>query len=271
MHRPQPPTHSTNGARYIICNHFLVIMSNPLYSTEDWKKLDPTYRFQLMLVLENVKPGTIIGGDWGPFQRIVRDAGLVYVPTSRKYALRLSARVAHPEVLDAYMGEQLAIAQPTIDQYHRIAGKFLGYPTCCVEEYVRDRTPEERQAMKNGNREHSYTFGRELETCIQETGTYPDVFDYRAPSFTPCSVNCENARALLTTYKNIVETNDPEAAEAILRFHRQSYPQRGAHTEFWRDQESKHTSPDYSVLHQWLSGEHNGWFHRRHLHQRTPC
>jgi hypothetical protein len=183
--------------------------------------MDLFTRAELALVLEDVKPGVITGGNWSSFQRILQETGLIYLPTSRKYSLDLAAMVARPEAMQEYMTQMLQVPERAKgDIYHRIYGKFLGYPSCCTDEYLRPRTREEIAAKRNGHSRRSYRFGREIHELLTQTGTYPDVFDYCTPAFTPCTVECPNALETLAKWKEALDRCDPEAGEALADFNK---------------------------------------------------
>jgi len=231
-----------------------------LYQSDDWKQLEPIDRAQLLLVLEGIKSGTIIGGNWTSFQRVVKETGLDYSLTSRKYDLRLVAAVAKPDVLAEYNQQFLKPDRMKAEGYHHLTGEFLGFPTCCISEYSRERTPEEKQARKKRNHLHTYTFGRELDALIKQEGKYPEVFDYRPPSFTPCTITCENAIAKLTQWKEALDKYDPEAARELKALHRRGKPESTVHAEFLKDYRKIHEPEHEESRRMWLGGEYNHTF-----------
>lgn len=207
-------------------------MSN-LYGTDEWRSLDEISRAQLLLVIEGLKKGTIIGGNWTSFLNVLKETGLDYQLNTNRYQLNPVMRVARPEELQKLNYEPLILPNDANGKdYHRIMGDFLSYPKCCTEEYVSDSVPEERQARREGKLHLTYKFGRELTDLIEKENKYPDVFDYRPPSFTPCGIGCEDSIKLLSGWKNAVETNDPKAGYEIVLFNRGSYPERLAHKAF---------------------------------------
>lgn len=250
-----------------------------LYSSDDWKSLEPLTRCELILVVEGVKPAVITRGNWTAFQRIVRRTGLEYASTWGPYPLRLAARVAKPVILNEWTGAFLRLPENTrcVD-YARINGKYLGYPSCCVEEYCRKRTSEEANAQRRKDHINSHTFSKELDALINEKGTYPEVFDYRPPSFTPCGIHCQNAVNVLSQWKDAIEHCDPEASNALMTFHRVEEPERRAHEETWAEHTKKKR---LRALCQWLAGEHNHMFsqlrtrqkpdHKSHESSEMPC
>ena len=70
-----------------------------LYQSDQWKSLDEIDRAQLLLVIEGLKRGTIIGGNWTSFMDVLDQTGLSYELNTSKYRLRPVAVVAKPEDL----------------------------------------------------------------------------------------------------------------------------------------------------------------------------
>ena len=58
------------------------------------------------------------------------------------------------------------------------------------------------------------------------------IFDYRPPSFTPCSVNCPEATKTLESWKDAIDSLDLEAGKELVYFNRNSYPERIAHGKY---------------------------------------
>jgi hypothetical protein len=207
-----------------------------VYNTDEWKSLDGLDRAQLLLVIEGLKRGTIIGGNWSSFIEVIGKFGLEYELTTHKHRLDMVAMVARPETFKQYTNMLLTMPEESdASQFHKATGWFLSYPECCTEEYNKKMTPEEKRALASGPHHRSYKFGRELEEKIMKDGTYPDVFDYRPPSFTPCGIGCSNAIRALKEWKDAIDRLDPEAAEELVYFNRQSYPERLAHEEYIKE------------------------------------
>lgn len=129
---------------------------------------------------------------------------------------------------------------------HKIAGWLLGYPACCTAEYVKERTPEQKKAARNRKHHLTYRFGQELTDLIQTQGSYPEVFDYRPPSFTPCSITCAEAINVLTSWKEAFDTLDPEAGQEIVHFNRSDFPERLAYRDYLQ-QEWQRRSLEYKL------------------------
>jgi len=211
-----------------------------LYRSEEWKSLEKIDRAQLLLVIEGLKRGTIILGNWTSFMDILKKTGLRYELNTDKYSLDPVVVVAKPEDLAEANRRYLTLPEKSNDsEFHKISGWLLGYPECCTEEYVKDRTPEQRKAQRNGYQHLSYRFGQELSDQIRSEGSYPEIFDYRPPSFTPCGIECPEARKVLTSWKEAIDTLDPEAGKELVYFNRRSFPERLAHKEYLQQERQR--------------------------------
>ena len=69
-------------------------------------------------------------------------------------------------------------------EYLSSVGKLLGYPSCCVERYVRDRLSGEASAEMRA--------GGQIDQLRRE-GNKPDTYAYFARNFFPCDPKCRNA------------------------------------------------------------------------------
>jgi hypothetical protein len=218
-----------------------------LYQSEEWKSLEEIDRAQLLLVIEGIKRGTIIGGNWTSFMKILEKTGLGYELNTNKYQLSPVVVVARPEDLQEQNRRYLTLPEnANRDDFHKIAGWLLGYPECCTAEYVKDRTLEQRRAQRNGQRHLSYRFGQELDAQIKAKRSYSEILDYRPPSFTPCGVECPEATRVLTSWKQAIDTLDPEAGRELVYFNRRCLPERFAHQEYLQ-QEGQRRSLEYRL------------------------
>jgi hypothetical protein len=140
-----------------------------LYTSRFWRAVHPVDRAQLLLVCEGVKPGTVVYWHTN-IPGICKRTGLRYVRHGKGVTIGRT------------------IPQITSD---RSNGRFLGYPSCCIDTYIRgkDDFPSSRE-------EHFY----------------------RPPSFTPCRKNCKHAMKLLRLWMETMRACDPEAAEALRKF-----------------------------------------------------
>ncbi|GEM_PF-5788943 len=203
------------------------------YQSEEWKALDTGERAQLLLVIEGLKKGTIIEGNWTSVPRILAKTGLNYQIITEPGLLEPVMSIGREEDIKKLIRNMLLLPEKAdCEGSHRIMGDFLSYPPCCIDEYVRERTGEERQAQQDGKRHLSYRFGRELTALIREKKTYPPAFDYAPPTFTPCSIECGKARDLLGEWGDALERLDPDGAFAIVYPNRSGFPERLAHKEY---------------------------------------
>jgi hypothetical protein len=221
---------------------------NDLYQSEEWKSLNKLDRAQLLLVIEGLKKGSIIGGNWTSFMEVLKKTGLEYRLNTNKFLLNPVVVVAKIEDLQEQNKQYLNLPNNANENdFHKISGWFLGYPKCCTEEYVKERTSEQKIAEEKGPRYLSYLFGQELEHLIKTEGSYPRVFDYRPPSFTPCGINCLESIELLSSWKEAINCLDPEAGNALKYFNRAAYPQRLVHKKYLI-QEGQKRNADYKTL-----------------------
>lgn len=211
-----------------------------IYKSKEWKSLEEVDRAQLLLVMEGLKRGTIIGGNYTSFMDILRKSGLDYKLNTDKLNLNPVAMVAKPEILKEVTHRVLTLPKYSNESdFHKTMGWFLSYPECCTEEYVKERTPEQKLAQKNGQTHLGYRFGRELDTKVKSEGSYPEIFDYAPPSFTPCSIECPEATKILSSWKEAIDTLDPEAAKELVYFNRNDYPNMLAHREYMKAENSR--------------------------------
>lgn len=109
-----------------------------LYETENWKKLDPLSRAEILLVLEGLKPGVIFPG------MIEKDVvTLAQENNLRVEYLRIDGFgdftvIGEERAMNEYCDKIGKIKNSRI-QLHRLNGALLGYPRCCVDEYIHNR------------------------------------------------------------------------------------------------------------------------------------
>lgn len=82
---------------------------------------------------------------------------------------------------------RLAFPEESSSEYLVSVGKLLGYPSCCVERYVRERVHEGASVEARAS--------RQVEQLRKE-GEEPDVYAYFARNFFPCKPICQNAREI---------------------------------------------------------------------------
>lgn len=212
-----------------------------LYKSKEWNSLDKVDRAQLLLVIEDLKKGTMIGGNHTSFLDILKKTGLDYKFNFDKRLLYPVFEIAKPEALAEKTHKLLTLPKDcTSFDYYSVVGDFLGYPECCIKEYSRERTPAEKEAVRTPGKRHlTYKFGQELDAKIKSDGSYPESFDYVPPSFTPCSINCPEATKTLSSWKDAIETLDPEAAKELVYFNRKDYPQMLAHGKYLKEEDAK--------------------------------
>jgi len=204
-----------------------------LYKSDEWRSLDKIDRAQLLLVIEGLKRGAIVGGNRTSFINILDKTGLSYNLNSDKYNLDPVFKVSRKKDLKEANSRYICLSNNAgSEDYDIIQGWLLGYPECCVEEYIRKRTPRQIEAASRGQGHLSYRFGQKLWDKINSEGSYPTSLDYRPPSFTPCKVDCPEATRTLSLWKETIEILDPEAGRELVFFNRGSYPEMIVHTDY---------------------------------------
>jgi len=78
----------------------------------------------------------------------------------------------------------LAFPEEFSSEYLVSVGKLLGYPSCCVESYIRDRLREGASVEMRASRQVEH---------LRKEGEEPDVYAYFARNFFPCSPTCQGA------------------------------------------------------------------------------
>ena len=204
-----------------------------VYRSAEWQALPSLDRAQLLLVAEGLKPGAIIGGNFTGFQKIVGRLGLVTHLNSRPGELNPVYEVATQKAMDAYYNELVNMPEEAPQSnIHLINGRFLGYPACCTEEYIKPQKNRDAVIREYPDtHEDIPNIEYEVRKIIQQGGSYPAELDAAPPTFTPCSVTCPHALARLKKWSVALLTADPEAARDLQLFHWQSKPYRGAHEE----------------------------------------
>lgn len=211
-----------------------------VYQSPEWQALPSIDRAQLLLVAEGLKPGTIIGGNFTGFQKIIERLGLDTHLNSESNELNPVYEVATPEAMDTYYHQLVNLPEKAPEgEHHRITGRFLGYPACCTEEYI---TPQKnREAITRAypdTHEEIPNVEYEARQLVEQGKPYPEELDYAPPTFTPCSAACEHALARLTKWRGALQAGDPIAARDLQLFNWQSEPYRSEHAQELETMES---------------------------------
>lgn len=188
-----------------------------IYSSKDWKKLNGTDRAQIILVAEGLKKGAITGGKPPITDRFLKRLGLSYNIRPFEYKgvtyYTYDISKGKNDLEKYYELQKRGKVNP-----HRANGEFLSYPNCCINEYSRKRTKKEIEAEKRGERIRTYKLGRQMRKIFIEDKEYPEYLDYCVPAFTPCSIKCKKARALLLCWKKKLDEKDLEASRTLKMF-----------------------------------------------------
>lgn len=204
-----------------------------VYKSPEWQALPSIDRAQLLLVAEGLKPGTIIGGNFTSFQKVIERLGLATHLNSKPNELDPVYEVATPEAMDIYYHQLVNLPQKAPEgDHHRITGRFLGYPACCTEEYIKPQKNREaiKQAYPNTHEEMP-NVEFEARQLVEQGKPYPELLDYAPPTFTPCSATCNHALARLSKWRGALQAGDPAAARDLQLFNWQSEPYYSAHEQ----------------------------------------
>lgn len=202
-----------------------------IYQSFEWKQLDSVDRAQLLLVAEGVKPGAIIGGDFTNFKNVVKKMGLVATLNTHPFILYPVYTVSTPQRISEYYRKVLSVPEGiTPEEFHRINGEFLGYPPCCIEEYIKPQNNLEARKKYSPSKVIS-NVDFEVAQLLEKGKIYSEELDFCPPAFTPCSAYCPRALEILRTWKEILELADLEAAKELQIFNWQIEPYSQAHEE----------------------------------------
>ena len=179
-------------------------MNKEFYKTKEWLKIKKLDRAQLLLVLENLKRGTIIYRTKN-IENLLNKTKISYQTYSG--GKRGSLLIARQKYLDKFNKESRS---------HEMNGWILSYPACCTAEYTRKRTPTEKKHQLTDTHHKSYTFGKQIE----KTKKIPEHLFYLVPSLTPCKIDCKKAKKLLISWMKTLKKNDKEAANAFYTFNK---------------------------------------------------
>jgi hypothetical protein len=181
-------------------------MNKNFYKTKEWLKIKKLDRAQLLLVLENLKRGTIIYRTKN-IENLFNKTKISYQTYSG--VKRGSLLIARQKYLDKFNKDSRS---------HEMNGWILSYPACCTAEYARKRTPTEKKHQLTDTHHKSYTFGKQIE----KTKKIPEHLFYLVPSLTPCKIDCKKTKKLLTYWMKRLKRLDPEAAKALKQFNEKS-------------------------------------------------
>lgn len=189
-----------------------------LYKTENWKKLDPLDRAEILLVLEGLKPGIIfpeiIGGD--------------VIALAQENNLRVEylhidgfgdfTVIGEQKAIDEYREKVKTIKKSRI-QLHKLNGHMLGYPRCCVDEYIHNRKNRIFRLLASP-RQYISNLEQELISWWDkaEKDMFPENILLCPPAFKPCSLSCKESQEKLSAWTGVLRAWDYEAYVALRCF-----------------------------------------------------
>lgn len=182
-----------------------------VYNSPEWSQLSVVQRSQLIMVAEWLKSWTILSGNTTFFLDIISklwlsslsvdDSNTVYMVWSEYNLWKYIWELAKNEWSESR------------DTLYRINWRFLGYPRCCVDEYSR---PKKNLSKRKIFSPKKFITNFTYEAIVH--GSIPEEFDFCPPSFTPCSIYCEEARKVLQWWWAAVKKNDPISASKLREY-----------------------------------------------------
>jgi len=185
-----------------------------VYRSDEWNRIDPLERADILLVSEGVKPGATFGVKYRTnTEKVLEKLKLPYLPP-RWHKSRYSYHIAMSDkTLESYLGK-LMDKNLTLQQAHRAHGQFYGYPDCCIDAYVTPQIITNRNYRPRKN----VFFSHVLKEYEKTNGSYPEALDYRIG--VPCSVECPEALKQSECYRDVLLEHDKEAAEELKLFNK---------------------------------------------------
>lgn len=179
-----------------------------------WASLSPASASQLALVVLGLKPATIIHGAPDVVHGIAAGRGFVVDidGPDERYPV---ATVSTARRFAAYRQRLAAVDDDDPTASHRVHGWFLGYPRCCVEQYVAPLDDDGEDALRQGSRFMASRFGRQLAALLVTGAPCPEPLLFAPTSFTPCNVTCPCAIAMLSSYATMLDRFTPEIARSV--------------------------------------------------------
>ncbi len=198
-----------------------------VYSSTAWRSIHPLDRAHIILVAERLKPMAYCEvSDLHDIRDFVSRGLDILVlqgvgPTrwgrsglDRLVFPSLGYMVCNsPRILRAITAARLSQGVMSM----QLQGRLLGYPRCCVEEYMQPTYDKEftAEAIRNVTDRWAFRFALEAVGMFLDGKSFPSEFYYRMPSQTPCSVNCRSSLKLLRRWAEAIDKYDSEATEAL--------------------------------------------------------
>jgi len=129
------------------------------------------------------------------------------------------------EIRDYFAGNVTGITRD-----EKIAQNIMRLLFCKIYD---EKNSVDAVEFSNRSNENYSTFQSRIDGLFEKVKkNYPDIFDYRPPSFTPCGIECPEATRVLTSWKEAIDTLDPDSGKELVLFNRQDFPEREVHADY---------------------------------------
>jgi len=206
------------------------INSFDLYKSAEWKALDKINRSQIILVAEGVKQiGSILwrgGSNYSYYYNIMVEANLEVCLTKLGITWWLNPipclegqnsiffDISTNDTRKKFFKQLLYYYEESMIDHETFLEVYLSYldtPNCCIKETLSD---------KNKSVGSVPNFFQEIKDLSSKGLPYPDVFNYLPPNYTPCSISCSESIEKLSKWKDIVNSVDKDAGDALSNFNK---------------------------------------------------
>lgn len=177
------------------------MISKEFYQSREWKNLDSLIRANILLVNEGIMPGN----DFGSSPKDVKDVIDILRKLKLTYTASFDKRWWHyriskdSKVLSDFIYESQK-SDPDVN-----AGRFYGYPSCCIEEFI-----NRFDMILRGIKPPAVDLREEYARRNLE---YPSELDYK--TWVPCRFDCTKTLVLSRQYKAVLCEYDKETARAF--------------------------------------------------------
>lgn len=194
-----------------------------LYQTKEWKSLPVMERAYLLPTMEGIRKGCLVNtkniSNISDLEYCLNEKGLKYHKEDNNYFVSKNKTLLEKVVKkweSAYIAKSFQGIDKDIDkivkgieeEYHRVIGKFFGYPDCCIKHFT-------KATLKGtfATREWHKKAGKAL---LEKK--YNKLFDYVFHA--PCGLECEESLKVARKIKKCLESYDFEAAESFRKSNR---------------------------------------------------
>jgi len=187
-------------------NDQIVPMAGPyedIYTLDGWKQLTAENRIGFILVLEDVRAGSMLHI---PLRKWTYETDKE--EESKVLSVLEKTALSYIDGHKVYFISKEQTYLDDLDNGRISLGEFLGYPRCCVKKFDK----MSKKILKGKGIPAGLDYWQKAKKCM-EKGRYNDILDY-ALHF-PCSPKCAKSAKLVQRIKNVLERYDPKAAQYI--------------------------------------------------------